>query len=234
MSNLKTVYYLSLAIVVLSAVPVLAQKGVPTVKTSAQIDSRVPALSSDDVASNAKLSEVSGPDGIPLYTPGNLDFALELPSPPNLLEKQALSRRITDSRCFASAGNGVGVFIGYSTRATAYDIKEYTNDFVKEVEARAGLADVKYWTTVRPDSRLGVFGSFRLSGATGELNGIALTNGSRTWVVLTVYPGDKEDAHDLAERILHSISTTEGSHEVSIPSSGAENSSAAHNGKPAH
>ena len=226
-------------IFVLGALTVLAQMSATpkpaqiqkSVQPSPESDSHVPALNSDDVAKvHVRLSETAGPDGIPLYTPGNLDIALELPAAPNLLEKQPLSKQITDSRCFASAGKGIGVFIGYSAKARAFDLKEYAAEFVGEVQARAGLANVRYSTGPKSPSSLSVYGTFKVNGATGELNGVVLSSGSRDWVVLTVYPRDKDDSHDLAEQILHSIAITSGHQSSASASGSADNAS----GTPVH
>lgn len=179
---------------------------------SARLDSHIPALDSDDVAIvRSRLSDNSGPDGIPLYAPDDLEMSLELPAAPRLLENQRLSRQITDSRCFASAGRGIGVFIGYSTKATAYGLKEYADEFVSEVQARAGLADLRYSTGPKSTSRIPVYGTFKVNGVTGELDGVVLSEGSRAWVVLAVYPRDKEGSHDLADHILNSIAITSSS-----------------------
>ncbi|HKV38265.1 MAG TPA: hypothetical protein VJX67_03565 [Blastocatellia bacterium] len=173
--------------------------------------SHVPNLTSDDVArTRARATATTvALDGTPIYTPGNLGLALELPSPPKLLESQMLSKNTVGSKCFASAGRGVGVFIEYSAEASSGDLTTYAKEFVREVKFRAGISDLDYSTQPGTPSRVQVFGAFKVTGVPGELNGVALSSNGRAWVVLTVYPRDSEPSHDLADRILRSIMTVD-------------------------
>lgn len=161
----------------------------------------VPALTSDDVETVRSRSDGSASaDGAPVYTPGNTGISLELPSPPTSMDKG------TDSSVwFASTGKGIGVFIGYAGDTLAAKARDCSGGFLDDLRDRTGLRNIQLLIGSETTSRKVIYGTFQMDKKSGEMDGVCISRGKKTWMVLAVYPSNNNPAHDAADRVLNSI-----------------------------
>jgi hypothetical protein len=143
------------------------------------------------------------------YSPENCGMSLELPSKPehSKTPSQVIQARpgVNYLNVFVSGTSNIVIFITHTAATNFQSPKSMAEDFRKDIFNTPGVSDLTYVTEPATDMKAPIKGTYRQNNGIGEINGVALSQGKQTWLVVSLYIQSDKEAETIGQRILASI-----------------------------
>jgi hypothetical protein len=143
------------------------------------------------------------------YAPENCGLSLELPSQP---EHSPTPTQVIQARpgvrylnVFVSGTSNIVIFITHTAATSFQSPKSVADGIRKDIFNTPGVSDLAYSTEPATDMKAPIKGTYRQNNGIGEINGVALSQGNQSWLVVTLYVQSDKAAQALGQQVLDSI-----------------------------